>query len=94
MTEGGEGMSEMKPGSPSVTNLDDVKLVALIRQAEHRLLVMAPGVSKSVAAALGEAWQRLGADAVMATEQGHTSSTLQHIVSKIIELRHQSTEPL
>lgn len=50
--------------SPSITNADDARIEALIRDAEYRVVYVAPGASDAVAAALADAWSRLGADAV------------------------------
>lgn len=49
---------------PSVTNIDDERLVALIERATYRVVLLAPGVSEPVARVLTAAWYRLGADAV------------------------------
>ncbi len=44
---------------PSVTNVDDEKLIELINQSRHRLLYMAPGISEAVGKAIMSAWWRL-----------------------------------
>jgi hypothetical protein len=49
---------------PSVTNVDDAKLAALIGAAERRVLLLAPGLSEPVAVALRDAWAHLGGSAV------------------------------
>jgi hypothetical protein len=49
---------------PSITNVDDAKLAALIGAAERRVLLLAPGLSELVAAALRDAWARLRGSAV------------------------------
>jgi hypothetical protein len=54
----------MLPAGPSVTNADEAKLLSLIHRASRRLLLLAPGLTAPVAAAIGQAWQRLGAAAV------------------------------
>ena len=56
----------MKP-NPSITNLDDVKLVELVRAGRTRIVLVSPGVSVPVAEALAEAWLRLGSAAVSVT---------------------------
>jgi len=48
----------------SITTVDDARLIELIRSAERRLVLMAPGVSDAVAAALCHKWVELGADSV------------------------------
>jgi len=50
--------------APSITYVDDNKLIEAIRNAQHRLVFLAPGVNFDIAAALTGAWQRLGIDAV------------------------------
>ncbi len=54
----------MQPNIPSVTNADDAKLVALIQAATRRVVLIAPGVSSTLAKALCDVWQRLGTEAV------------------------------
>lgn len=49
---------------PSVTNVDDRRLVEFIRSAERRIVFLAPGLSTDVARALADAWSRIGRDAV------------------------------
>lgn len=49
---------------PSITFVDDSKLIKAIHNAKHRLIFLAPGVSQDLAAALADAWKRLGAPAV------------------------------
>ncbi len=44
---------------PSVTNVDESKLVTLIEAAKRRVVFLAPGVSVAVARALEKAWDRL-----------------------------------
>jgi len=56
----------MTPG-PSITNLDDAKLVELVRAARTRIVLVSPGVSALVADALADAWARLGSAAVSVT---------------------------
>jgi F420-0:gamma-glutamyl ligase-like protein len=48
----------------SVISLTDTELMALVRCAARRLVVIAPGLSESVARALADVWRRLGPDAV------------------------------
>jgi hypothetical protein len=48
----------------SVISLTDTELMALVRCAARRLVVIAPGLSESVARALGDVWRRLGPDKV------------------------------
>lgn len=50
--------------SPSITNADDARIEALITGADDRVVYVAPGASDAVAAALADAWSRLGPDAV------------------------------
>jgi hypothetical protein len=50
---------------PSITYVDDARLAELIGSASRRVVFMAPGVTESVACALGAAWGRLGAASVM-----------------------------
>jgi hypothetical protein len=54
----------MGPGEPSVTNLDDAKLIRMISGAQRRVLLLGPGVSLAVAETLSAAWTRLGAEAI------------------------------
>lgn len=49
---------------PSITYVDDNKLIEAIHNAQHRLVFMAPGVSLDIAAALTDAWARLSTTAV------------------------------
>ena len=49
---------------PSITYVDDDKLIEAIHNAQHRLVFMAPGVSLDIAAALTDAWERLSTTAV------------------------------
>jgi len=49
---------------PSITNLDDAKLVATIDKAKARVLLLAPGASNAVAEAIARAWSRLGREGV------------------------------
>jgi len=46
----------------SVVAVDDVMLQKYILSAQNRLLIMAPGVSESVADSIIETWKRLGQD--------------------------------
>jgi len=48
----------------SFISLTDLELAALINCASHRLVVIAPGLSLSVAEALVQKWRDLGTDAV------------------------------
>lgn len=54
----------MSSDGPSITFADDAKLKAMIGGARRRVLLMAPGVSNSVADAVAQAWGRLGGGAV------------------------------
>lgn len=54
----------MSPTPHSVTNVDEHRLVALITGAERRVLYMAPGLTKSIAAAIEGAYNRLSAQSV------------------------------
>lgn len=49
---------------PSITFVDDSKLIEVIHNARQRLVFMSPGVSQDIAVALTGAWKRLGATAV------------------------------
>lgn len=49
---------------PSITNVDDQKIVSLINSACQRVVLLTPGVTEEVAAAIVEAWGRLGGRAV------------------------------
>jgi len=49
---------------PSITNIDDEKLVYHISRAKNRIVYMSPGISDQVAHALSIAWMRLGNQAV------------------------------
>lgn len=48
----------------SVVSFTDTELMALVRCARRRLVVIAPGLSESVAKAIIERWHELGPDAV------------------------------
>jgi len=48
----------------SVISLTDTELMALVRCASHRLVVIAPGLSEPVAKALSDMWRQLGRDSV------------------------------
>jgi hypothetical protein len=48
----------------SITGVDDNRLVEIIHSANQRLVVMAPGLSDTVAAAACEKWRELGSGAV------------------------------
>jgi hypothetical protein len=48
----------------SVINVDDEEIIAAIWSATRRLLIMAPGLSETVAQAIAGKWQELGARAV------------------------------
>lgn len=48
----------------SITNIDDAKLITVLKGAERRVVFLAPGISEEVAGALADAWSRLGPDAV------------------------------
>lgn len=50
--------------SPSVTNVDDAKLIDRINQANQRIVLVAPGVSEDVAQAVVTAWKHLGPSTV------------------------------
>ena len=50
--------------APSITYVDDYKLIEAIRNAQHRLVFLAPGVNQDIAAELTEAWKRLNKEAV------------------------------
>jgi hypothetical protein len=49
---------------PTIRNVDDSYLIALMRAANGRIVFVAPGVSPVLAQELGAAWQRLGKDRV------------------------------
>jgi len=49
---------------PSITNVNDNKLIEAIHKARHRLIFLAPGVNQDIAAALTDAWKRLSTEAV------------------------------
>lgn len=49
---------------PSITYVDDKKLIEAIRNARHRLVFLAPGVNQDIAAELTDAWKRLNTEAV------------------------------
>lgn len=49
---------------PSICNVNEAVLIAEIGKAEHRLVLVAPGVTKPVADALAKSWQQLGSHAV------------------------------
>lgn len=51
-------------GHPSITNVDDDKIVDLIDAATQRVVLLAPGLADSVADAIVGAWRRLGTQAV------------------------------
>jgi hypothetical protein len=48
----------------SLTNANELQLVGLLQKAQRRLVLIAPGVSVTVATALASAWDRLGPMAV------------------------------
>ena len=50
----------MNSSDQAITVANDESLVALIRAATRRLVVLAPGFSKPVAEAIVDAWNRLG----------------------------------
>ena len=54
----------MNATTPSITNLDDEKIITQIHSTRQRMLLISPGVSEAVARAIRDAWQRLGADHV------------------------------
>ncbi len=54
----------MNGAPPSITNVDDAKVTALIARAKVRVLLLTPGVSEPVANALCGAWKRLGSERV------------------------------
>lgn len=51
----------MSNGGPSITFADDAKMIAMINQANRRIVLLAPGVAETVADAIQLAWNRLGA---------------------------------
>ena len=53
----------MKPEC-SVTSLTDADLTGLVSCVQRRLVVIAPGLSVTIARAVAETWRRLGPDAV------------------------------
>jgi hypothetical protein len=48
----------------AVVSLQDIELEAQINCAQHRLVVIAPGLSESVAKTVVKRWRQLGRDAV------------------------------
>jgi hypothetical protein len=48
----------------NVSNIDDEEIMSAVWSATRRLLIMAPGLSETVAQAIAEKWQGLGARAV------------------------------
>jgi hypothetical protein len=54
----------MNESPTSVINIDDEQIIAAVRSVTRRLLIMAPGLSESVALAVSEKWKTLGAPSV------------------------------
>lgn len=50
--------------NPCIINADERRLVELINGASRRIVYMAPGLTRSIAAVLSDAWRRLGSHAV------------------------------
>jgi hypothetical protein len=50
--------------APSITYVDDNKLIEAIHNARYRLVFLAPGVNQGIAAELTDAWKRLNTEAV------------------------------
>ena len=48
----------------SVISLPDIAIESQVRCAQHRLIVVAPGLSEAVATAVAEKWRELGKDGV------------------------------
>ncbi len=54
----------MSGDRPSVTNIDEPKLISLVDGATRRVLFLAPGLTQPIAEAIGKAWDRLGPKSV------------------------------
>ena len=54
----------MNDSSTSIINIDDEQVIAAVQSTTRRLFIMAPGLSETVAQAVSDKWQTLGAPAV------------------------------
>lgn len=54
----------MNDATSTITNITEDHVIAAIKSSQHRLMMIAPGLSERVAMAVAEKWRALGADAV------------------------------